>query len=423
MTFYNQANGQEGDDSIWHKFDNAHAHDSNSSGTYSGVTPLSTPLNGSSILSPPQSPRFPRNGEDSFENPRVPPPVPSSSRHQSIGLGLGTISPPMKQEPTMLPLRPAPRAPNTMSPAGMTPNRVAPPPPNMNNELPRLPTESPNQAQRPFGSPDSLLQRARAATVGTSPPQPFPGVSSPQQYQQQQEQAMMAAQHALNQRQLERSQSQRTPHASPQAVQQPFVGSPNPADGSPAQVDPRAAPNVRLRQRSRQSVQSADIINKLNQICSREDPKQKYRDFTKIGQGASGHVLTAYERANNRCVAIKQMNLEQQPKKDLIINEILVMRDSKHRNIVNFIDSFLVKGDLWVVMEYMEGGNLTDVVTYNMMTEPQIAAVCREVLFGLQFLHSKGVIHRDIKSDNILLSSEGNIKLSMYCFVSHSRHS
>ena len=133
----------------------------------------------------------------------------------------------------------------------------------------------------------------------------------------------------------------------------------------------------------------------------------------KIGQGASGGVYTAYERGTSRCVAIKQMNLEQQPKKDLIINEILVMKDSSHPNIVNFIDSYLVGGDLWVIMEYMEGGSLTDVVTFNIMSEGQIAAVCRETLKGLQHLHSKGVIHRDIKSDNILLSMDGNIKLSM----------
>lgn len=132
-------------------------------------------------------------------------------------------------------------------------------------------------------------------------------------------------------------------------------------------------------------------------------------------QRASGGVYTAQLTKSSKkdeSVAIKQMNLLQQPKKELIINEIIVMKRSKHKNIVNYIDSYLWKNDLWVVMEYMQGGSLTDVVTCNMMTEGQIAAVCREVLEGLHHLHSNGVIHRDIKSDNILLSLDGNIKLS-----------
>lgn len=111
-------------------------------------------------------------------------------------------------------------------------------------------------------------------------------------------------------------------------------------------------------------------------------------------------------------VAIKQMNLEKQPNKDLIINEILVMRESAHKNIVNYIDSFLHSGDLWVVMEYMEGGSLTDIVTNNMMTEGQIAAVAKETLEGIAHLHAKGIIHRDIKSDNVLLGINGEVKLS-----------
>lgn len=129
---------------------------------------------------------------------------------------------------------------------------------------------------------------------------------------------------------------------------------------------------------------------------------------------ASGGVYTAYQMGTNVSVAIKQMNLEKQPKQDLIINEILVMKSSRHPNIVNYIDSFLYKGDLWVVMEYMEGGSLTDVVTCNIMTEGQIAAVSRETAEGLKHLHNHGVIHRDIKSDNILLSMNGDIKLSKH---------
>ncbi|SCU89724.1 LANO_0D06150g1_1 [Lachancea nothofagi CBS 11611] len=154
----------------------------------------------------------------------------------------------------------------------------------------------------------------------------------------------------------------------------------------------------------------------LAEICSEGDPSKLYKNLIKIGQGASGGVYTAYEVGTNASVAIKQMNLEKQPKKELIINEILVMKASKHPNIVNYIDSYVLRGDLWVVMEYMEGGSLTDVVTHCILTEGQIGAVSRETLEGLQFLHSKGVIHRDIKSDNILLSMTGEIKLTDFGF-------
>jgi p21-activated kinase 1 len=135
-----------------------------------------------------------------------------------------------------------------------------------------------------------------------------------------------------------------------------------------------------------------DVRQRLLQICRPGDPTQLYHSLNKIGQGASGGVYTAYETGTNNCVAIKQMNLDLQPKKDLIINEILVMKDSKHKNIVNFLESFLHGLDLWVVMEYMEGGSLTDVVTFNIMSEGQIAAVCREV--GISKNGSMELIYR-----------------------------
>lgn len=177
----------------------------------------------------------------------------------------------------------------------------------------------------------------------------------------------------------------------------------------------QAAMNA-ARKREEKKKKDKLIYAKLMTICAQEDPNAIYRDLVKIGQGASGGVYTAYENGTNKCVAIKQMVLEEQPKKELIINEILVMKGSKHKNIVNFIESYLLRSDLWVVMEYMEGGSLTDIVTHNVMSEKQIGAVCRETLEGLRFLHSKGIIHRDIKSDNILLSMDGAIKITDFGF-------
>ncbi|XP_040400423.1 serine/threonine-protein kinase PAK 1 isoform X2 [Cygnus olor] len=180
------------------------------------------------------------------------------------------------------------------------------------------------------------------------------------------------------------------------------------------------APDLLVRntekQKKKPKMSDEEILEKLRSIVSVGDPKKKYTRFEKIGQGASGTVYTAMDVATGQEVAIKQMNLQQQPKKELIINEILVMRENKNPNIVNYLDSYLVGEELWVVMEYLAGGSLTDVVTETCMDEGQIAAVCRECLQALEFLHSNQVIHRDIKSDNILLGMDGSVKLTDFGF-------
>ncbi len=124
-----------------------------------------------------------------------------------------------------------------------------------------------------------------------------------------------------------------------------------------------AAPNARKKKMS-----DEEILEKLRSIVSVGDPNRKYTKMEKIGQGcvpsftefhrvspscligfrASGTVYTAIETSTGQEVAIKQMNLSQQPKKELIINEILVMRENKHPNVVNYLDSYLVGDELWV---------------------------------------------------------------------------
>ena len=97
---------------------------------------------------------------------------------------------------------------------------------------------------------------------------------------------------------------------------------------------------------------------------------------------ASGHVYVAKTLATGKKIAIKEMDLSHQPRKELIVNEIIVMKESRHENIVNFLDAFLQEEtfELWVVMEFMEGGALTDVIDNNAsISEDQIATICYEV--------------------------------------------
>ena len=145
----------------------------------------------------------------------------------------------------------------------------------------------------------------------------------------------------------------------------------------------------------------AQIMEKMRSVVDSGDPKLLYSKIKKIGQGyviccphffdvihitgvfscsASGHVYVAKTLASGKKVAIKEMDLSTQPRKELIVNEIMVMKESRHPNIVNFLNSYLVRGnELWVVMEYMEGGALTDIIENNTLEEDQIACISNEV--------------------------------------------
>ncbi|KAJ9104015.1 hypothetical protein QFC19_004149 [Naganishia cerealis] len=294
--------------------------------------------------------------------------------------------------------------------------RAAPAPPPEQERLPAMPSLSGRSrgGSPPNGIPSSSthtagthLDRSKSARVPSSSSSSKPlDRSASQRYAPS----------------VSRHQSTRAPPPAPALANYPPVPS-NSTSGSMSRSVSKKEPATstpgtgtatpRRREKSRAD---ADVVHKLKAICTSGDPTKSYRNLNKIGQGASGGVYSAYQSGTNLCVAIKQMNLEKQPKQDLIINEILVMRSSRHKNIVNFIDSYLWKGDLWVIMEYMEGGSLTDIVTCNVMSEGQIAAVARETTEGLRHLHQHGVIHRDIKSDNVLLSMDGNIKLTDFGF-------
>ncbi|CAN8188380.1 unnamed protein product [Coccothraustes coccothraustes] len=155
-----------------------------------------------------------------------------------------------------------------------------------------------------------------------------------------------------------------------------------------------------------------EVLEQLRGIVNKGDPKTKYTEFVQVGQGSFGTVYKAMDLATGDVVALKKMPLRKRSRKELLVNEVQIMKENRHPNIVNYIDSYLVNEDLWLVMEYVDGGTLTSVLVQVLMEEGMIAAISRECLKALDFLHSKNVIHRDVKSDNILLGMDGSVKLT-----------
>ncbi|XP_059355262.1 serine/threonine-protein kinase PAK 6-like [Carassius carassius] len=154
----------------------------------------------------------------------------------------------------------------------------------------------------------------------------------------------------------------------------------------------------------------------LQMVVDPGDPRPSLENFVKIGEGSTGVVCIAREKHSGRLVAVKMMDLRKQQRRELLFNEVVIMRDYRHRNVVEMFRSALVGEELWVIMEYLQGGALTNIVSETRLTEEQIATVCEAVLQALCYLHAQGVIHRDIKSDSILLTLDGRVKLSDFGF-------
>mmetsp|Transcript_35563 Transcript_35563/g.48592 ORF Transcript_35563/g.48592 Transcript_35563/m.48592 type:complete len:329 (+) Transcript_35563:172-1158(+) len=153
----------------------------------------------------------------------------------------------------------------------------------------------------------------------------------------------------------------------------------------------------------------------LDQLVSPEDPTQLYDDLKKIVECAEFFHAISTKTQNK--VTLKKVDLTQRNLK-LFISELSILKRSSHPNIVEYIDSYLVKDQLWIVQEIRECC-LTDILDQFesiQMTEDQIAHVCRETLRALWYLHNQHIIHRDIKSDNILMGLDGSCKITDFGF-------
>lgn len=155
---------------------------------------------------------------------------------------------------------------------------------------------------------------------------------------------------------------------------------------------------------------------RLADYLSTDDPNKVFGKLTKLDEGSSGVVYKAIHNKTNMKCAIKVIQIKPDTKLETLENEIAMMHKCKHKSIINLVGCYSNNQDLWIVMEFMSGGKLTDLLLNTHFTEPEIAAVCKECLEALKFLHDNNKIHRDIKSDNLLIGSNGVVKLADFGF-------
>ncbi|XP_042528265.1 serine/threonine-protein kinase 10 [Dipodomys spectabilis] len=144
------------------------------------------------------------------------------------------------------------------------------------------------------------------------------------------------------------------------------------------------------------------------------DPGELWEIVGELGDGAFGKVYKAKNKETGDLAAAKVIETKSEEELEDYIVEIEILATCDHPYIVKLLGAYYYDGKLWILIEFCPGGAV-DAIMLELdrgLTEPQIQVVCRQMLEALHFLHSKKIIHRDLKAGNVLMTLEGDIRLA-----------
>lgn len=160
------------------------------------------------------------------------------------------------------------------------------------------------------------------------------------------------------------------------------------------------------------TMSSKSELTKLSEESLTRQPEEVFDIICKLGEGSYGSVYKALHKESGQVLAIKQVPVDTDLQE--IIKEISIMQQCDSPYVVKYYGSYFKNTDLWIVMEYCGAGSVSDIMRLRKktLTEDEIATILSDTLKGLEYLHLRRKIHRDIKAGNILLNTEGHAKLA-----------
>ena len=144
-----------------------------------------------------------------------------------------------------------------------------------------------------------------------------------------------------------------------------------------------------------------------------------------LGRGGFGSVFIGLNEATGQLMAVKSLQFDVKDrtiiaKTKLLQNEIALMKTLEHPNIVSYYFTERVGNSINIFMEYVPGGSLLQVINqFGALGDMVSSAYAEQILYGLSYLHSQSVVHRDIKCANVLVSTDGVCKLADFGSAIH----
>lgn len=142
-------------------------------------------------------------------------------------------------------------------------------------------------------------------------------------------------------------------------------------------------------------------------------PAEDYNVDVFLGRGSFGEVYRATNSKTGRIYALKLIDLDEAGDMNELIKEIHFLSHMRSKYLTRHYETFLQETKMWIVLEYCGGGSCSDFLKcFRKLSEDATAYIIRDVLQGLDYLHSQNTVHRDVKLANILMTDEGAVKLA-----------